>query len=105
MLLPEDTRDSGQGEADSHANRERTTAGTRRRRWLLALCAIAVVGIGASVAGSLLWRSSVRAREKQTFETAAANVSGTLETSLRRDTDFVRSVRAVMSVRPNLSAS
>ena len=45
------------------------------------------------------------AREKRTFETAAANVSGALETSLRRDTDFVKSVRAVLSVQPNLSAS
>jgi diguanylate cyclase (GGDEF)-like protein len=105
MLLPEDTRDATPEGADSPVDRERRAAGTRRRRWLMALCAIALVGVGASVAGSMLWRSSVRARERQTFETAAANVSGALETSLRRDTDFVRSVRAVLSVQPNLSAS
>jgi diguanylate cyclase (GGDEF)-like protein len=105
MLLPEDSRDATQDDADSPVNREHRTAGTRKRRWLMALCAIALMGVGASVAASLLWRSSVRARERQTFETAAANVSGALETSLRRDTDFVRSVRAVLSVQPNLSAS
>jgi len=77
----------------------------RGRRWVLAVCAIVLVGVAASVTASLMWHSSVRARERQTFETSAANVSGTLETLLRRDTDFVKSVRAVLTLEPNLSAS
>jgi diguanylate cyclase (GGDEF)-like protein len=76
-----------------------------RRRWLVAACAIVLLGAAASLAGAGMWRASVRAREKQTFETSAANVSGSLETLLRRDTDFVKSVQAVLSVQPNLSAS
>ncbi|MGO9761684.1 MAG: putative bifunctional diguanylate cyclase/phosphodiesterase [Solirubrobacteraceae bacterium] len=76
-----------------------------RRRWLVAACAIVLLGVAASLTAAMIWRASVRAREKQTFETSAANVSGSLETLLRRDTDFVRSVQAVFSVQPDLSAS
>jgi diguanylate cyclase (GGDEF)-like protein len=76
-----------------------------RRRWLAAACAIVVFGVAGSLAAALQWRSSVHTREHQAFQTSAANVSGTLETQLRRDTDFVRSVRAVLTRQPTLSAS
>ena len=76
-----------------------------RRRWLAAACGIVVVGVAASIAAALLWTASVRARERQAFQTSAADISGTLKTQLRRDTDFVRSVRAVLTEQPNLSAS
>src|SRR5271154_2841963 len=76
----------------------------RSRRWLVAVAAIIIVGLSASVTAAVLWRSSVRAREQETFDTSAANVSGTLQTLLRRDTDFVKSVRAVLSLEPNLGA-
>ena len=72
---------------------------------MLAACAIVVLGLAASITASLLWRASVRAREKQTFQTSAANVSGTLKTLLRRDTDFVTLGAAVLTLQPNLSAS
>jgi diguanylate cyclase (GGDEF)-like protein len=76
-----------------------------RRGWLVAACAIIVLGVAASLAAALLWRSSVHTRERQAFQTSAADVSGRLETQLGRDSDFVRSVRAVMTLQPNLSAS
>jgi diguanylate cyclase (GGDEF)-like protein len=76
-----------------------------RRRWMLAAGAILALGIAASVAGALLWRASVHARERDTFETAASDISGRLEMELRRDTDFVRSIRAVLTLQPNLTAS
>ncbi len=75
-----------------------------KRRWVLAACAIVVIGLAASVTASLLWRASVRSRETQSFQTSAANISGTLETQLRRDTDFVQSARAVATKQPNLHA-
>jgi diguanylate cyclase (GGDEF)-like protein len=76
-----------------------------RRRWMLAAGAVLALGLAGSVVGALLWRSSVRARERETFQTAATNVSGRLEMQLRRDTDFVRSIRAVMTLQPDLTAS
>jgi len=75
------------------------------RRWMLAAGAILVLGIAASLAGALLWRSSVRAREKETFQAAASDVSGRLENQLRRDTDFVKAIRAVLTMQADLSAS
>ncbi|MCW3018357.1 MAG: hypothetical protein JWN10_665 [Solirubrobacterales bacterium] len=64
-----------------------------------------MLGVAGSLAAALLWSASVHTRERQAFQTSAADVSGTLETQLRRDTDFVRSVRAVLTRQPNLSAS
>jgi diguanylate cyclase (GGDEF)-like protein len=78
--------------------------GASKRRWVLAACAIVVIGLAASITASLLWRASVRSRERQTFQTSAANISGTLKTQLRRDTDFVQSARAVATKEPNLQA-
>jgi diguanylate cyclase (GGDEF)-like protein len=79
-------------------------AGFSGRRWQVAVAAIVVVGLAASLTASSLWRSSVRARERQTFETSAAHVGGALGTMLRRDADFVKSLRAVLTLQPNLSA-
>jgi len=75
------------------------------RRWLMLACAVILIGVGASLTAALMWRSSVNARNAQNFQTGAANVSGTLDMLIRRDTDFVRSVQAVMTLEPNLSAS
>ncbi len=77
----------------------------RRGRWALAACAILVAGLAISVAGALMWRSSVHARERQTFQTNATDVSGTLQAAVRRDTDFVASLRAVLTLEPHLSPS
>ncbi len=96
MLLPDQSQGNGPSDADAHSGTPRAWRSVRRRRWQ-AVCAILALGVAGSIVAALMWRSSVRARERQTFETSAANVSGTLETLLRRDTDFVRSVRAVMS--------
>jgi diguanylate cyclase (GGDEF)-like protein len=67
-------------------------------------CAILVLGLAMSLAGALAWRSSVRAHEKQTFQTTATDVSETLEMQLRRDTEFVATLRGVLTMQPGLSA-
>jgi diguanylate cyclase (GGDEF)-like protein len=64
-----------------------------------------VLGLAVSLGGALLWRSSVRAHEKQAFQTTATDTSETLETLLRRDTDFVATLRTVLTMQPGLSAS
>ncbi len=75
-----------------------------RRRWLWVAGTILAFGLALSFAGALLWHSSVRSHERQAFQTTAADVSGTLETLLRRDSDFVTSLRAVLRMQPGLSA-
>jgi diguanylate cyclase (GGDEF)-like protein len=76
-----------------------------RRRWLLIAGATFLLGAAGSATAALLWRSSVHARERQSFQTSATDVTGTLEVLLRRDTDFVRAVRAVLALQPELSPS
>jgi diguanylate cyclase (GGDEF)-like protein len=78
---------------------------TTRGRWMLAACAILVVGMTVSLAGGLLWRSSVSAHDRQSFQVASTDVNETLETQLDRDADFVTSLRAVLTMRPQLGAS
>jgi diguanylate cyclase (GGDEF)-like protein len=80
-------------------------AGTSGRRWMLLACAILVVGLVASLGSALLWRSSVSTHEKQQFQTNSTDVNETLETLLRRDADFVTTLRAVLTMQRHLSAS
>jgi diguanylate cyclase (GGDEF)-like protein len=77
----------------------------RRHRLLVACVLATVIGLCASLAVALTWRSSVNAREKQSFQTTAADITGTLSTQLRRDSDFVRAVRALLDMQPNVSSS
>jgi len=57
------------------------------------------------MAVALMWRASVEGHERQRFQTSAANITGTLSTQLRRDTDFVRAIRALLDMQPNVSSS
>jgi diguanylate cyclase (GGDEF)-like protein len=83
----------------------RPPAGRSRRRSILAACAILIVGVAASIGGGLLWRSSVRAQDRQSFQTSATDVNETVETLLSRDADFVSSLRAVLTMQPRLNAT
>jgi diguanylate cyclase (GGDEF)-like protein len=76
-----------------------------RRRWMLIAAATFLIGAAGSATAAVLWHSSVQARERQSFQTSATDVTGTLEVLLRRDTDFVRAVRAVLALQPELSPS
>src|SRR6202161_3009184 len=79
---------------------------TRIRKWWMVLaCAILTVGLVASLGSALLWRSSVRAHNKQEFQTNSTDVNETLETLLQRDADFVATLRAVLTMQPHLSAT
>ena len=68
-------------------------------------CSILIVGLVASLGSALLWRSSVKTHDKQEFQTSSTDVSETLETLLRRDADFVATLRAVLTMQPHMSAS
>ncbi len=78
--------------------------GLRRRATLVAL-AILLTGAIVSVAGGLWWRSSVQGEHRQAFERTASDVTTTLGAMLRRDADFVTTLRAIMSMQPQMSAS
>jgi CHASE domain len=80
-------------------------AKTSRRRWAILAATILALGLMISLAGGLLWRSSVRSQQKQAFQTTASDVTTTLETLLLRDGDFVSTVRAVLTMQPRMSTS
>ena len=75
------------------------------RRWMLLACAILVVGLGLSLGGALQWRASVHSRARQQFQTNATGVSETAETLLRSDADLVTTLRGLMTMQPNMSAT
>jgi diguanylate cyclase (GGDEF)-like protein len=58
-----------------------------------------------SVGVALLWRASVRGHERQEFRTRAEDVTATIATELRGDADFVATVRALVTMHPQISAT
>jgi diguanylate cyclase (GGDEF)-like protein len=81
----------------------RAAEGEHRGRHGLAIAtAILVCGLIASLAGALLWRASARTNDRQSFQTQATAVSETVGTLLRRDSDFVGTLRAVLTIQPRL---
>jgi hypothetical protein len=102
--VPEQVQGAGAGERDAALPSPGVTGWGWRRR-VFAAVLIGIAGVGGSLTAALLWRNSVRAHNRQSFQTSAASVSGSLETLIRRDTDFVGAVRAVLAMEPNVSAS
>jgi diguanylate cyclase (GGDEF)-like protein len=76
-----------------------------RRRATWVAVAILLAGVIVSVAGGLWWRSSVQGARTRAFERTASDVTTTLGAMLRRDADFVTTLRAIMAMRPQMSAS
>jgi diguanylate cyclase (GGDEF)-like protein len=74
-------------------------AASGRRRWVLVACSVLVAGLSVSLIGAALWRSSARTHNREAFDTSASNVTGTLKTLLRRDADFVGTLRAVLTLQ------
>jgi diguanylate cyclase (GGDEF)-like protein len=79
--------------------------GSRRGIAQLLAVAILLAGLALSAGAALLWRASVRSHERQVFSATASDVTATLATELRRDTDFVATLRALLTMQPNLSAT
>ena len=73
------------------------------RRAVLIACTILGLGLLVSALGAIQWRDKVRASERQSFQTTATEVSETLGTQIRRQTDFVSTLDAVMTMQPGLS--
>ena len=64
-----------------------------------------LLGLAASIAGGLWWCSNVRSEHRHAFQATAADVTATLGTMLRRDADFVSTLRATLTMQPRLGAS
>ena len=75
------------------------------RRPLLVAIAVLIAGLALSAASGLLWRASVRSYEREVFAATASDVTATLATELRRDTDFVATLRALVRMQPHLSST
>ncbi len=92
--------------------REHDGAGTDSPRWrawrrrsILAAWAILAIGVLASASAGLWLRASLQTESQRSFEQTASDVNATLGTMLRRDADFVTTLRAVLSMEPNMGAS
>ncbi|MFL5829927.1 MAG: putative bifunctional diguanylate cyclase/phosphodiesterase [Solirubrobacteraceae bacterium] len=67
--------------------------------------AVLVIGVSLSATGALLLRSSGHREARRSFDATAGNVATTLATQLRRDTDFVTTIRSVWTMQPRLGDS
>ncbi len=94
---------AGQAPRSERPRRGRLVRGSRGPRSLGLALGIFLLGTTLAVVGALEWHSSVEAQHRQSFQTTATDVSETVETLLRRDADFVGSVRAVLTMEPGLS--
>ena len=91
--------------ATQHTTVSERRSSRRERRLLLAGAVALLVGLAVSGAAALVWRSTEQSRERQAFASAASNVTATLGTLLRRDADFVATLRAVLTTQPRLTAT
>ncbi len=94
-------------EATSEQADATRAAPTRRRsrwRWsmLPAFCLLGV-GLSLSVLAGLLWHASARKDERASFHEGVFDVAATLGSELRRDSDFIATVRALVEMQPNLN--
>jgi diguanylate cyclase (GGDEF)-like protein len=89
----------------SAAPNEAAAHSSRRRAWTLVAVAVLVMGLIVSATVALLWRASETRREREAFDSTSSSVSATLGTLLRRDADFVSTIRSVLTMQPDLSAT
>jgi diguanylate cyclase (GGDEF)-like protein len=69
---------------------------------LPAFCLLGV-GISLSVLAGLLWRTSAREDERASFHEGVFDVAATLGSELRRDSDFIATVRGLVEMQPHLN--
>jgi diguanylate cyclase (GGDEF)-like protein len=97
---------AGAGPQQAASKRELAKLGAGRwRRPLLSALPLLAIGLAISTVVGVLWRSSAIAHERASFRAAVSYVSATLATELRRNNDFIATVKALVEMQPHLTAT
>ncbi len=91
--------------ATPRARRLATALVRPQPRGLAAVAVVAAVGLAISATAALLWRASARSHERDAFAATAADVTANIASELRRDTDFIATIRAVVSMQPDIGST
>jgi diguanylate cyclase (GGDEF)-like protein len=90
----------------SHAPEAASGAGRTRGRLVIAgtslLLILSVIG---SVAAAFGWRSGVHTQDRRAFEASSADIVASMSSALRRDADFIATVRSTVEIRPGITNS
>jgi diguanylate cyclase (GGDEF)-like protein len=72
-----------------------------KRRWTVwTVWLVLVVCLAGSVGAAATWRALVTEQWRRAFEVTAADVGASVAAELRRDTDFVAAIQALVATRP-----
>ena len=103
---------TGAGEVSHSSLPETPPGGTGPRRTRLAsligswATPIAIVillgGIAASLFAANAWRNSVRRHDSQEFQATVSDVTAALSSTIQRDLDLTRTMRAIVTREPNI---
>jgi len=73
-------------------------------RWInVCVWTVLVVAVVVSAVGALVWRSAVRDQERRSLAATTDSVVAALDTALRRDVDFMHTLRATISTEPEMT--
>jgi diguanylate cyclase (GGDEF)-like protein len=61
-----------------------------------------LVGIAASLFAANAWRNSVQRHDSQEFQSTASDVTAALSSTIQRDLDLTRTMRAIVTREPNV---
>ncbi len=75
----------------------------RSRRALRAAVAVLTVGLAFSAVSAVMWARTDRANDRKDFRAAAEDVTSTAGILLQRDTNFVATLRTVMTMNPGMT--
>src|ERR1700754_1897555 len=73
------------------------------RRALQVAVAVLVVGLVFSALSAVMWARAGRSNDRKDFHAVAEDVSSAVGILLQRDTNFVATLRAVLTMDPHLS--
>jgi len=97
--------DRGLAAAEDREPRGDTSRPNRSRLVTIAIWLLLAICVAAAFAAAFAWRSSVRADHRHQAEATTAAVAASMASALRRDTDFMASLRATVATRPRMTNS